>query len=333
MRFRLLGLACLLVAPLAFAPAASARHAVRPFHATIRADTLPALLARAKAAFVAGDDPTAEALFAQAAALDPRSAVAWAGKARSEARMGDDVHAVVDYTSAIRYAPRNPGYRLRRGLSYDTLEEVPQALADYTMAIQLAPGYADVYFDRGSLYYNHEQYTPSLADYTRAIALRPTWWLAYYYRGENENPLHLFQAAIGDATTYIQHTPGAECDCAYILRGNAYYSLHQYAKALADYQQAIAIGQPGNAEYFDCGTAAYHLSLNALAISCFTRAIAFSPGNGQAYHYRGLARWDSGDRRGAIADLKMAVQLYTQQGDVGTAQAITVVLRQLQGTA
>jgi tetratricopeptide (TPR) repeat protein len=255
-----------------------------------------ALLFRAQAAFDKKDYGTAQVLFTQATVLAPHNAVAWAGKARCEFRLGDYTDGVIDYTVAIHYAPTNAVYYTRRGLCYYRLANPRRALPDYSQAIRLAPKYADAYYDRGLV----------------------------------ENELSLYQAAIADLTLNIRYTARAACGCAYNERGNSYEALHEYARALADYQQAIAIGPAWSGEFENAGKAAYYLGSYKLAISYLTTTMALNPADAYAYYYRGLALRDSGDKVDAITDEQKAVELYTQQGDAAHAKVAAAVLQQLQ---
>jgi len=106
----------------------------------------------------------------------------------------------------------------------------------------------------------------------------------------------------------------------------------QYAKALADYQQAIAIGPPANPQYQDAGTAAYQLGLYAPAVRYFTQAILYLPSDVSAYFYRAFARLETGDKPGAIANLRQAVVLYKQQGNVAGAERGSNELARLDST-
>ena len=324
---RFSSITAMLLASGAFALAPAAAH---PVSAQIGGNAVQALLARAQAAFDKKEYSAAQALFTQATVLAPRNAVAWAGKARSEAYLGDRADAVIDYTVAIRYAPTNAVYVLRRGISYGDLDDAQHELADYNTAIRLAPNYADAYFSRASFYYNHGQYALSIPDDTRAIQLRPFWWDAYFDRGQDENRTGQYGAAISDMTTYIKHTPRPNCGCAHTERGNAYYDLGKYVQAFADYQQAIAIGPAVNNEYYNYGKTAYILRKYAVAISALTTAITFDPTDAYAYYYRGLAYQNAGNIPAALADEQQAVHLFTQQGNTAAAQAATTVLQQLK---
>jgi tetratricopeptide (TPR) repeat protein len=330
MRISLFRLLFLLLA-VALCPAATVGHAgAQLTRVETAAPPVPVLLARAQAAFDQADYAVAETLFAQATVLAPRNAVAWAGKARCEAYLEEDSAAIVDYTTAIHFAPTSSIYYMRRGISYEAIGDGPDALADYSTAIRLAPTNPDTWFNRGSFYYNQGQYARSIPNYTQAIRLNPIWWQAYYNRGQGERWLSQDKAAIADFTIYITHTPRPVCSCAFIWRGLSYDGLKQYAKALADYQEAIVIGPPANPQYYDAGMVSYRMHLYAQADRYLTQAIFYLPTDAPAHFYRANARLATGDKPGALADLKQAVLLYTQQGDVASAKRAADELARLE---
>ncbi|MBW4582512.1 MAG: pentapeptide repeat-containing protein [Tildeniella nuda ZEHNDER 1965/U140] len=68
----------------------------------------------------------------------------------------------------------------------------------------------------------------------------------------------------------------------------------------------------------------------ASAVANFTQVLARQPDFAQAYLGRGVARLQTNDRAGAIADLKQADKLFTAQGDTKTAQGIQQSIKALE---
>jgi regulator of sirC expression with transglutaminase-like and TPR domain len=63
------------------------------------------------------------------------------------------------------------------------------------------------------------------------------------------------------------------------------------------------------------------------AIGDFNEVIKINPNDPRAYTVRGIARYDLGDKPGAIADLKTAVNLSGQQGNKKLYQDVSKLLR------
>jgi tetratricopeptide (TPR) repeat protein len=227
-------------------------------------------------------------------------------------------------TQTSAQAPRQPGWN-------GHLCRAKHQLADYSTAIRLTPSYGDAYYNRGTYYYFHGQYTLAVRDLTASIHLKCACQGRYFYRAQAELALHQPQPAISDFTRYIDQTARTECGTSCTRRGDAYYDLGEYVQAVADYQQAIAIGKAtgwaleglkwGAYEYEGAGMADYHLSKYAPAITALTAAIGLDPTDARAYLYRGAARWGSGDHQDAVSD---------EQGDTATEQQGRAQLQQME---
>ena len=68
----------------------------------------------------------------------------------------------------------------------------------------------------------------------------------------------------------------------------------------------------------------------ASAVTNFTQLLARKPDFAPAYLGRGMAKLQTSDRIGAIADLKQADKLFTAQGDIKTAQGIQQSVKTLE---
>ena len=68
----------------------------------------------------------------------------------------------------------------------------------------------------------------------------------------------------------------------------------------------------------------------ASAVTNFTQVLARQPDFAQAYLGRGMARLQTNDRTGAIADLKQADKLFTAKGDIKTSQGIQQSIKTLE---
>ena len=68
----------------------------------------------------------------------------------------------------------------------------------------------------------------------------------------------------------------------------------------------------------------------ASAVVNFSQVLARQPDSAPAYLGRGMARLQTNDRIGAIADLKQADKLFTAKGDIKTAQSIQQSVKTLE---
>jgi tetratricopeptide (TPR) repeat protein len=104
---------------------------------------------------------------------------------------------------------------------------------------------------------------------------------------------------------------------AYNNRGNAFNVTGDYQRALADYEQAVALA-PGEALYYvNRGTARGNLGDLSQAMSDFNEALALRHEFPEALYTRALAFLKTGDHARALADAERAVRLIP-----GNAQAM-----------
>jgi tetratricopeptide (TPR) repeat protein len=80
---------------------------------------------------------------------------------------------------------------------------------------------------------------------------------------------------------------------------------------------------------YNRGIAKYESGDKAGAIADYTQAITINPQDAKAYYNRGNAKSESGDKAGAIKDLETAKQLFQQQGNTQNAQKVQEVLNKL----
>jgi tetratricopeptide (TPR) repeat protein len=95
----------------------------------------------------------------------------------------------------------------------------------------------------------------------------------------------------------------------YSLRGLARSRLGDFAEAIADFDQAVALEPDDAMSYVGRGAVRSVRGDWAGAIADFDQAIALNPDNAEAYRRRAMARNAQGDRAGAIADWEHSVIL------------------------
>lgn len=177
-----------------------------------------------------------------------------------------------DYTTALRINPKSKRALRERANLFASLKKYDEALADYNRIIQLYPDDCDGYMNRSLLYSTLKQDKLALADLNRALKLNPNRRLALEYRGSLYERIGRYKDALADyehlwktdqkrSIKWIQRL--AEChlkagdkqsalanysqliainahdEFAYLSRGNLYFQLKQYQKAVADYTRAL----------------------------------------------------------------------------------------------
>ena len=142
----------------------------------------------------------------------------------------------------------------------------------YTEAIRLQPAFPEAYNNRANAYQAKGEVAEALADLDEAVRLKPDYATAYYNRG--------------------------------ITR----YDKGDLAGALKDYDEAIRL-QPGYLDVAHDPSNAGDDGESAEATTAVDEVIPERPNYAIAYNNRGLARYDKGDVRGALADFNEALRL------------------------
>ena len=142
---------------------------------------------------------------------------------------------------------------------------------------------------------------------TQAINYNPNNSQAYQHRGNAYYDLEDYQKAIEDYTKAIQLNPNYIN--AYFNRGLARYDAEDFSGAIADYSKVIEL-QPQDADaYYKRGLAQYDLQNYQKAIEDYSETIRLQSDNPLAYRSRGIARVNAGDLQGGLADYTEAIRL------------------------
>lgn len=106
-------------------------------------------------------------------------------KARGNAyyRLGDYRHAEADYAQAARLDPKSSASRYNLGLVDEQLGNKKSAVANYTAAISLKADNADAYYNRGSIFLYSGKFDQAVSDFSRVVQLRPNDAMAIADRG------------------------------------------------------------------------------------------------------------------------------------------------------
>ena len=119
---------------------------------------------------------------------------------------------------------------------------------------------------------------------------------------------------IGGCTGVIQsgrETP-VNLAIAFANRGRTYHAKGDYARAIADYDQAIKLNPKAANALMNRGSAYADQGNYSRAIADFDQAIRLNPQNGYAFYNRGNTYKAQGDSARAIVDFDQAIRLNPQ---------------------
>ncbi|MUL38418.1 tetratricopeptide repeat protein [Gloeocapsopsis dulcis] len=208
-----------------------------------------------------------------------------------------------------------------QGVFKDQLEGDKQGAIDYyTHAIKLNPNHTDAYNDRGLARLALGDPQGAIADYTQAIKINPRHAEIYNNRGIARFAAGDSQGAIADYTQAIKINPLLED--AYLNLAQLYRN-HGLSRensgdsrgAMTEYTQAIQV-------------------LNQMPSSERSRLRGNRQGSvynlAMTHYHRGLTRYSSGDKLGAINDLQKAAELFHNQEDRTNYQLAVSKIREIQ---
>jgi tetratricopeptide (TPR) repeat protein len=156
-----------------------------------------------------------------------------------------------------------------RGTTYIALGQLANALADYDRSLQIRPDDPATLNNRGHTYSKLEQYEKALKDFNRSLELRPKHAHTLASRGEMYLSMKKYQEAVDDFSLALQllaaePVTGANRHLPTAIAANrafAYYDLEEYALAINDYTQALAVSPDEIACLANCGLAYTHMQL------------------------------------------------------------------------
>ncbi|MCK4476554.1 MAG: tetratricopeptide repeat protein [Methanophagales archaeon] len=223
----------------------------------------------------------------------------------AECQKGNYEAAIALFSAGIDLNPDNHYLYNDRGLSYLEKGDKDEAISDFSKAIELKPDFAEAYYNRGLAYFKQGRgagYLPNaISDFTKAIELKSDYAVeAYYNRG----------------LTYNSH----------YNRGSNYDkddTTDYHAKAVADFDTALALDPTYVLAYAGKGNAAYRNKEYAKAVEYFTKALesenqiiqkAGNKGLAGVYASKARALKAAEDYDKSIADYNKALALDPELG-------------------
>lgn len=234
--------------------------------------------------------------FDEAVRLRPDSADAWANRGVTKVRLGNINGAILDLNTAIALAPDDPVLHYDRGNALVAAGHPELAIADYTRAIEISPLYARAWFNRGSARALAGQADAAVADWRHAIEIEPDPWTRYSMRRS---------ARLDPAVAVPPADPAGRPT-----------TVGTVAPPPPPTTAPGAVPLPPAGEVTP-GTAPPARDPAASPAAIDARALAT----------RGVSRELDGDRAGAIADLRAALEL---EPDPGRRDAITGLIGYLE---
>jgi serine/threonine protein kinase/Tfp pilus assembly protein PilF len=256
-----------------------------------------------------GDADGANAARRMAAHIPPASVRDHYMLAFSFARAGQLAKAVPELKKALALNPRHYWSRLTLGMCYDQLRDYELALAEFSACIALWPEFAWGHFNRAIVFQQVKRNAAALEEYTAALRCDPKLADAYINRGALylEQEIHDPAKALPDFDAAL--ALGRNLETVHGGRGIALERLGRYAEADAAFQQA-GIADSTNSSLLLAYAFATCERLGPSAKAAFTKVLEKEPRNLNAlYGYAMLLTRQSRQSEEALTVFSLALQL------------------------
>ncbi|KAG8516456.1 Tetratricopeptide repeat protein 6, partial [Galemys pyrenaicus] len=220
--------------------------------------------------------------FTIAIEVDPKSYLAYEGRAVVCLQMHDFFAAIQDINAAIKMLNTHTiilqinttaEFLTNRGVIHEFMGQQQNAMKDYQGAISLNPTYSLAYFNAGNIYFHHRQFSQASNYFSKALKFDP------------ENEYIAMNRAI--ANTVLQKYEEAKEDFAHVIEICPFWSAAYFNRA----------------QYYCC------LKEYALAEEDLNKALSMKPNDALVYNLRAEVRGKIGLTEEAVTDYNQALDL------------------------
>ncbi|KAM8780252.1 tetratricopeptide repeat protein 6 [Rhynchonycteris naso] len=176
--------------------------------------------------------------FTIAIEVDPKSYLAYEGRAVVCLQMGNNFAAIQDINNAIKINT-TAEFLTNRGVIHEFMGQQQNAMKDYQTAISLNPTYSLAYFNAGNIYLHHRQFSQASDYFSKALKFNPENQCATMNRAITNTMLKRYEEAEADFASVIEN-----CPCwavVYFNRAQFYCCLKQYELAEEDLSKALSL--------------------------------------------------------------------------------------------
>jgi tetratricopeptide (TPR) repeat protein len=247
---------------------------------------------------------------------NPSDIDAWIRLATGYSHRRDIDRAIALLTVAIQLNPQAGRLFGCRAQMFQFKGDYLRALEDINKAIQFEPSRSGWYIKRAEFhYYGWRNYNSAIEDATEGIRLNPKSPVAHFYRAM----CYLDQGRVDDAIADCDAATRLDSDlwCAYAWRGHAFLRKREYARAQADWNEAIwlenkrfpAIPYWRMVSYSGLAQSYYERGLYPEVIRACNKALQLSNQFAFAYYFRGLAESALLNFERAVPDFSRAIEI------------------------
>lgn len=173
-------------------------------------------------------------------------AVAYPQRARVKKRMGDLKGAIQDYHAAIQLNPAVADYSFEKGVILLNQNKEAEAISSFSEAIKKDYQHVGAFYQRGLAYAALKKILAASSDFNRARELGleegqqaelHKLSVTHYSMGEEAMEKNEFQKAVESFNDALLISPAF--GKAWLRKGDGYYALQEYDKAIQSYEKAV----------------------------------------------------------------------------------------------
>ncbi|XP_045704501.1 tetratricopeptide repeat protein 6 [Phyllostomus hastatus] len=176
--------------------------------------------------------------FSIAIEVDPKSYLAYEGRAVVCLQMGNHFAAFQDINTAIKLNT-SAEFLTNRGVIHEFMGQQQNAMRDYQAAISLKPTYSLAYFNAGNIYFHHRQFSQASDYFSKALKYDPENECATMNRAIANTLLKKYEEAKEDFANVVESCPFWAA--VYFNRAQFYCCLKQYELAEKDLSKALSL--------------------------------------------------------------------------------------------
>jgi tetratricopeptide (TPR) repeat protein/S1-C subfamily serine protease len=206
----------------------------------------------------------------------------------------------------------NYGWELIRTSSSKT--DTNESIKYIDKAIQLRPNFYQAWYLRGFVYMAQNNYQEALKSFDKSVQIEPKFSTAWRWRGIILGNLEKYPEALACFEQIAKLDP--EDSGAQTFRSIMLIGLKRFPEALAIADKSIQ-KYPNSWNYFARGIARFGTGDQKGALTDLNEAIRLNPEaiEDSAYSVRSTIRFAQGDQKGALADLNEAIRLNPKKAD------------------
>lgn len=223
--------------------------------------------------------------------------------------------AINDYSKALSISPKDLGNLWGRALGYWNTGEYHKALKDFEECEKLIEKHdkdnlSKLYMLMAGIYAATNKKEEAIEYYSKSINEKKENNEAFIYRGDLYFYMEAFGKAIDDyaaALNIVKTDDSKTKEYLYTQRAQSYMEIGEYEKAINDIDQAISLS-PNYYQYIVRGEANRLAGRYKIAVIDFSKSIEIEPDNSLAYYRRGWSKEFDRNYDEALIDYNTSIE-------------------------